>query len=350
MPFNIYEPRNMAKVVQRIPEVTTFLRDTFFKNVEEYPESKIDVDIVKGSRKVAPFVHKTKGGVVIPNTGFTTETYEPQLVAPQRLTTCDDILSRQAGEHLYSGMTPQQRAVKKMADDFAFLDASIARREELMCAQALFQGKIIFKGDAINEELDFGFENFEEIVNESLKWSASATAQPLKDISRGLRKVRETGFVNCDIALLGVDAVEDFLNCESMQKQLDTRNIELAVIDPKVLPNGVTYIGHLKKENISLYSYQGMYLDDWTNPEAPTNKYYLPENYCALLSTQAQYKMLYAGVTLIDEQSKMFNTYAGRRVPETFIKRNPARRFFQLNSKPLPVPAEINSWYVMKVK
>ena len=42
-------------------------------------------------------------------------------------------------------------------------------------------------------------------------------------------------------------------------------------------------------------------------------------------------------------------TVEGDRVPQTWVERRPDRRFLQVNSKPLTVPHEVNSWYVAKV-
>ena len=46
---------------------------------------------------------------------------------------------------------------------------------------------------------------------------------------------------------------------------------------------------------------------------------------------------------------KGFVTVEGDKVPQTWIERRPDRRFLQINSKPLTVPHEVNSWYVAQV-
>ena len=91
MAISIYDPRTMGKLVERMPKVHTFVRDTFFRNRETFDTQKIDVDFKKGNRALAPFVHKKKGGATIDNEGFQTNTYEPPLVAPNKITTIDDI-------------------------------------------------------------------------------------------------------------------------------------------------------------------------------------------------------------------------------------------------------------------
>ena len=158
MAISIYDPRTMGKLVERMPKVHTFIRDTFFRNTETFDTQKIDVDFRKGNRALAPFVHKKIGGETVENEGFQTNTYEPPLVAPNTITTVDDILKRTPGESLYNGKSPNQRAVEKMQSDFTKLDEMITRREEWMCCMALFTGKIPIldsKGKAIQEIIDF---------------------------------------------------------------------------------------------------------------------------------------------------------------------------------------------------
>lgn len=85
--ISIYDPRTMGKLVERMPKVQTFIKSTFFRNVETFDTQKIDVDFKKGNRQLAPFVHKKIGGVTIDNEGYETNTYEPPLVAPNKITT-----------------------------------------------------------------------------------------------------------------------------------------------------------------------------------------------------------------------------------------------------------------------
>ena len=95
--------------------------------------------------------------------------------------TVDDLLERSAGENPYSGRTPAERAVEKLAEDFAELTEMIVRREEWMAATAIFTGQIPIIGEGLNEVIDFNFTNTETIVTDALKWT-SPTADPLADL------------------------------------------------------------------------------------------------------------------------------------------------------------------------
>ena len=64
-------------------------------------------------------------------------------------------MKRLPGENLYSGKTPNMRAAEILGRDLAELDEYISRREEAMCSEALFSGKVTVKGDGVNEVLNF---------------------------------------------------------------------------------------------------------------------------------------------------------------------------------------------------
>ncbi|ACD52048.1 phage capsid protein [Clostridium botulinum] len=347
MSINLYDPRTMRKAVERSTKPKTFLRDTFFGRVETFDTKKVDVDFMKGNRKLAPFVHEKIGGKTVENTGYRTNTYTPVLIAPDTITTTDDILSRVAGESLYNGYTPEERAVQKMVKDFAKLEDMITRREEWMCSKAIFTGKIPIIGDSLNYEIDFEFEN-KEIKSGDDLWS-NAKSNPINQLEEMVETVQKKGMTTPDVCIMATDAARAFINNANVQKVLDVKNIQLARIEPKQLPNGATYIGTIPHLGLDIYKYNEWFLDDFTNPEKPTTEPMVPEGYVGLLSTEADFFMAYGAVTIIDGKTERFVTVEGTRTPDTWIKKKPARRFFQLNSRPLPCPVEVDSWYVAKV-
>jgi hypothetical protein len=343
---SIYEPRTLERVVSRTPPVHTFFKSTFFNRTKSFVTKSVDVDFKKGNRALAPFVHPSIGGETVPNTGYTTKSYTPPMVAPNKITTVDNLLERSAGENPFSGRSPAERAVEKLAEDFRELDERITRREEWMCATALITGKIPIIGKGLNETIDFQFTNKETLS--SNKWSA-ATSDPIADLGRWRTKVQKEGFVNCDICVMSVDAAAAFINNINVQKVLDVRAYDLAIIKPREMPNGLTYIGTIGKLGLDIYQYAEWYLDDWTNPENSTEKPLVPEKTVALFATGAQYSMYYGAITYLNSKTEAFITVEGNRVPQTWIARSPDHRFLQLASAPLPIPHETNSWFVATV-
>ena len=83
--------------------------------------------------------------------------------------------------------------------------------------------------------------------------------------------LEKNGFVNCDICIMSDDVADVFVNSEEVKSLLDIKAYDLAVIKPKELPSGVTYIGTIQGLGLDLYTYNEWYLDDWTDPEKPEN-------------------------------------------------------------------------------
>ena len=234
-----------------------------------------------------------------------------------------------------------------MQRDFTELDEMITRREEWMCCQALFTGKIPIldkNGKAIQAEIDFNFTN-KVVLKDAEKWNKTQGGK-IKQLKAWHKQVQKTGFVNCNMCIMGDEALESFLADEEVLKMLDVERYDLAVIKPKELPNGVTYIGTLQGEGMDIYSYNEWYLDNWTDKGKADNKPLVPTNAVILLSTEAEYSMYYGAVGIVDEAGKTIAVVEGSRIPEQWVERKPARRFLQLNSAPLCVPHEVDSWYV----
>ena len=52
---------------------------------------------------------------------------------------------------------------------------------------------------------------------------------------------------------------------------------------------------------------------------------------------------------MLNQKTEKLATVAGKYVPDTFIKKRPDRRFLSLQSAPVPVPHEVDSWITVKV-
>ena len=347
---SIYEPRTMMGVIRKLPPVHTFFRSTFFSREKTFVTKSVDMDYKKGARKLAPFVSREIGGKVVPNTGYTTETYTPPFIAPDRVTTIDDILDRQPGESLYSGRTPAQRAVIQMSEDFTDLREMILRREEWMCAQAMLTGKIVVLGEGVKDTIDFRFTNLIDISKDAKrKWKGGTVQNKYADLKAWHEKVQKEGFTNCNVCIMASDVVTEFLMDEQIRKLLDVKNYALAVIRPTQKENNVTYIGTIHELGLDLYQYNEWYVDDWTDPATPVELPMVPAGTLMMASTHAKYSMYYGAISILNQKTEKWETVAGKYVPDTFIKKRPDRRFLSLQSAPVPVPHEVDSWLVAKV-
>lgn len=328
-------------------DVHTFFRDTFFTNVKKSTTERVDIDLVKGDRRMAAFVHPRVGGKVLKASGYKTESYKPPLVNPCDITTADRYMTRMPGEDLYSGETPAQRSAQQLMEEYSRLNDATTRREEWMAVQAIVTGQVPVVGEGVNEIIDFGFTNTETLTG-TAQWGKSA-AKISDNLEDWADKVLTNGFANVDMAIMGKTALRNFLADEKISKMLDNRRVEMGLIHPRDLPNGVKYVGHLNSPNIDIYTYAEVYLDDWTDPAAPKTLPLVPENKVVLIASHPDYMMAYGACTYIEDSTQQWVTAQTDRLLRSFVKHQPDRRMLELQARPLPIPDKVDSWFVATV-
>ena len=231
--INIYEPRYLAEAVRTAPPIRTFLRDRFFSNVKTFSTERVDIDIVKGNRKMAAFVHPMVGGEIVQNEGYETKSYAPPLINPATVTTADMFLQRLPGEDIYSGRTPADRAAEKLAEEYNKLNDMTTRREEWMAAQVLTTGQLKVKGKGVDEVIDFGFTN--KINLEGTKQWGKSAADTLGNLREWKQQVSRNGFANADMVVMGKKASDTFMADSKVLDLMDKRRFDIGAMAPKEL-------------------------------------------------------------------------------------------------------------------
>lgn len=344
--IDIYQPRYLAEVVRQAPPIHTYFRDHFFTRVLTFPTERVDIDLVKGDRKILPYVHPDAGGKAVKMDGYQTKSYKPPMVSGYIITTASQMMTRLPGETLYSGMTPAQRAAQQLVLEYNTLNDAATRREEYMCVEAIKTGAIHVEGPGVKEDVDFEFTNTVQLTGNE-RWGESEAAI-LKNLEDWAERVLVHGFTNVDTLILGKVARRKLMEDPTILKYLDNRRVELGIIAPRELPGGVSYIGHLNKPNLDIYEYAGVYTDDWTDPLTPTVKPLVDDNMAILISSAASFIMAYGACNYYDE-SKQLVTAQASRLMHSYIAHNPERRILELQARPLPIPDKVDSWLVATV-
>lgn len=347
--INIFDPRILDQVVSVLPSRGGFFRDTFFTRRVPREGTKFDVDFYKGKRRIAPFVNPKSAGKTVSKLGYKTNTFETPLLKPKDITTVEDLSIRVAGEAVYgSGMTKEDRALMMLTEKLSEFNEMNIRREELMASQAMLTGKIPVIGEGVNYEIDFEFTNKEALLGTD-KWNDPAS-DPLADIERWIIECRQKGYRTPNICLMARDAYQAFINHPKVQAVLDLKNMTIAVIQPSMLSENVSYGGTIAQWNLSIYIYDEWYIDDWTDPSTPVEKPIVPNGTVMLASNNAKTTIYYGEIVFADETApSKFRSYIAERAAQTWIQKDPAARFIELQSRPLPVPHEVDSWYVATV-
>jgi len=350
MPISIYDPRIMDQVVRVLPVVGGFFRDTFFNTHLPVLGTKVDVDFFKGKRRISAFVNPKSAAKAVEKIGYKTNTFDTPLLKPKDVTTVEDISVRMPGEQLYGGMSREERALMLLTNALADFNDMNNRRVEWMAAQAMLNGTIPVVGEGVNYTIDFNFTNKETLAG-AAKWDQN-TSDPMKDIDRYVLKCQQNGYHTPNVCLMEYQAFNLFMQRMIALNYLNqiSGNLELAVIKPEQLSENVILAGYIKKYNMPIYIYNEWYVDDWTDPANPVEQPLVPAGTVLLGSTNAKAKIYYGEITLADETSPtQFRSVIGEMAAQSWVSKDPAARYLALHSRPLPVPQEVDSWFVSKV-
>lgn len=339
---DLYTPRTLAEVVKTTPPVRTFLRDRFFTNVKTFPTERVDIDIVKGNRKMAAFIHPMVGGEIVQAEGYETKSYAPPLINPATISTADQLLERLPGEDMYSGKAPADRAAEKLIEEYNQLNDMTTRREEWMAAQVLTTGQLKVKGKGVDEVIDFGLTN-KITLTSTKKWGASA-ADIWGNLKDWKQQVSRNGFANANMVIMGKAAADAFMADATVAKLLDNRRIEIGAIKPEEMEGGITYYGHLNLPGVDIYGYDEVYLDDETGETKPL----IPDNVVLMIPSAASFMRAYGLCTYLDDAGAWHRAETDRLL-RTYVEHRPDRRFIELQTHPLLIPDKIDSWFAATV-
>lgn len=339
----IYTTVEMMQAVEAARPCNNFLTRTFFYRSETHVAEKIEVDVRKGKRRMAPFVSPRRGGKVMTREGYETKYIRTPKIAPERLLTTDDITKRTIGENIYSRDTPEDRADKLLAKDLLELGEYIERRKEWEARQVILEGgfDVVDKDDGLDIHVDYGFEN-KEILLGGDKWSNAESDPDSILLEKKLEILKKSG-VNPNMMIGDAKTIRLYLNNPKVQKMANILNIKDVDIQPRVVDDNITYYGRIASLDLDIFSFDEWFMNEDTKKEEAM----IPEGTIILANSNGIGGMHYGAVTQMEEDG--FQTYEAEVVPKYIIDSKNDTETIRLTSRPIPVPDDVSSWYILVV-
>lgn len=314
----------------------------FFPHSQVHVQELLEIETKKGKRLMAPFVAKRKGGKLITRAGYSSRLIKAPKIAPERMTTADDISQKSLGESIYSNKTPAQRSREILAADLSELEEYILRRKEWMCREIILNGCIDIQDEeeGLDIQIDYQFDN-KEILSGEAKWDTT-TAGILEDLTRWRKEIiKKTGKAP-KICLMASDVYQLFKQNKAVKEELNLLNLKTADITPRVVDPSLTFLGRLIELDLDIYCYDEWFIDD-EGEEQPM----LPEGYVLLLPETVG-SIEYSAVTQLEGED--FVTYDFEMVPKFWVDHENERKMLRMTSRPVPRPYDVDGWYVAVVK
>lgn len=145
--MDIFSTDVLNGVVRYLPQPTTFLLDTFFRNVQTETSEEIHFDVESGKRRIAPFVSPLVAGRVVEGQGYTAKSFKPAYVKDKRVFDPSRPMKRAMGERIGGDMTPQARLEAMVRYELEDQVKMVNRRLETMAAEALRLSQVTVSGE-----------------------------------------------------------------------------------------------------------------------------------------------------------------------------------------------------------
>ena len=347
--FNLFSTAVMLKAVEQMPRIYTFLADTFAKDGGVCEDDRAIYDYRRGAETgLAPFVVPGTGGVPINRDGYEMKEIRFSTLAPERVLTLDDISTRQFGETVMGGQTPEQRAKKVIARDLTELRSMVQNSRNWMVREVLLNGKLNIRrytkeGREKEASLlaDFGFTNF---YTPATAWD-QAGAKIHYDMEKAFDLVYD-GLGEADIMVMGAGVFEAMMANSDFCKTLDMDRVYMDEIRTKYAGQGVRYRG-TNADGVKMVSYSGHFLNFTRQQEV-----HVPAG-CIILgsSNTKPLKIMHGPITEFvgQDETADVKTYVKKEVPFRKGGANADEITTRLVSRPTVVPENVGAWCIMKV-
>lgn len=342
MMISIFASRAMAMAMRQGKKTGAFLLDLLFGKVDPVIAETVDIDIIKGKRRMAPFQSPRVEGKLVEKLGFTTNSYKPAYIKPKKVLEAADIVNNRApGESVYSLQSPEDRAKIMLATELNDLEDMIIRREEWMAAQQLVNGYVDVVGDGVNYRIDLLMDADHKITLTGTNIWTDPLSDPDSDLSDGVGLISKDAGVSANVVIGNSATMDIYVRHAKVKDNLNTRRIDLGLIKPEDMGDGISYYGYVivSGKQLDLYGYDNWYIDD-SGVEQPM----IPDGQIVITSTKADFRRHYGSI-----KDKKAGYAAIPRFPKTWDEEDPDATWLMVQSAPLPAAHQIDAIVSMKV-
>lgn len=342
---DIFSTETLLRVSTQMKPAHSFLRSLFVKpsNTDYLLTRTANIDVKKGKRILAPYVSPIIAGKVMKRAGYTTQSIELPYIKEKMITTAEDCLKRAPGQNIYSPVPLQERAQTQLAEDMAYLDETIARREEWQIAQALTTGAADLKGEGVSINIDYGIDDTHKVtLIDTHVWS-NAAATPIQDLDDWKALINKDAGLGNVVAIFGREAWKSF-RARVTEKDFDLLRADFGTLAPQELQDGSCYMGRLTNPKLDIYTYDEWYIDEETGDEKPL----IPENMVILVSRDIDCRMLYG--LIVDHEAPGGYGASVARFYKSWLEKDPSARILLAQSSPLFNPVQVDAIVIATVQ
>lgn len=296
--------------------------------------NKIDIDIIDGDLKLAPFVSPIEGGVVVNKQGRTTNTIDaPRIRLKTRLNPAD-FNERAPGASVFIGDQGAYNTFKqqKIALELQGLKDKVMRRMHWMACQAISTGAVNVSQDNIAFAIDFLVPSGNKpTLTSTAKWDAPSTRNIPGDI-RAWNRLIPGG---ATVGFMGYEAADIFVADATVRDIMKAQNIKAGTL---AMDNS-NYLGRVF--GIDWYEVNEYYTSD-----AGVQTEMFDKSKVALVNTNMRFDMNLAAIQDLEAGGDIVTDFFAK----TDIQKDPSAMWLIVESDPLPAIVQPRSVVCATVK
>lgn len=337
-----FDTNTLIAVVPNLKTPSSFLLDKFFPNMVVSNTEEITVDIMKGARRLAPFVHPLVEGKVMENLRTQSNIFKPAYIKDKRTLDPTKALKRAVGEIIGGNMSAEDR--ERVALEMEMQDQvnCITRNLEHQAAKGLETGKVVIEGEGYNSvQVDFGRDaSLTKALTGDAAWDAGAGASPTDDVEDWATAIlKKSGVVSTDVVFTPSSwkAFKADPVLENHQFFAGGNEQGNNVRAGAEVQTGGVYKGRWGNFDLWLYN-------DWFIDSDGVEKPMLTDGSVIMSGKGLQGTRSFA--TILDPE---LNYPALPMAPKTWTTHDPAARWLMMQSAPLVIPTHIDASFCAQV-
>ena len=336
--------------------VTMFLSSLFSAAPENFHTSKeVEIDIQREDEDIAvALMNVSQGYRMNEFDKYTNKRFAPPVLKEAFPVNAFDLLDRQAGENPFETVDFQANAMIRVMKGSRQVQKKILRAIELQAAQVLQTGKITLSDFDGNDVYEIDYKpKASHFPTVSTDWNAGG-ADPAGDIEALAEEIRNDGLEDPNQLIMGVDAFENFIKNDDIQKRFDNRRIDLGAITPMANGGtgggnfrGVVEIGNYKYD---VWTYGGRYID----PETGDKVQYIDPNNVIVRSATGRLDATFGAIPRIVQPEQRVLGLMPERINEAnsigdiflnaWVSDDGENLFGGAGSRPLMIPTAIDTY------
>ena len=256
-------------------EPSAFFSGMFQARPENFHSSEeVEIDIVRSEEDVSIVIQDLSTGYRMNSEDlYTNKKFKPPIHKEATPINAFDLIKREPGQNPFEAPDFRANVVMRMFRAMRGIERKVRRAMELQASQIMQTGTVTLTDSSGTALYTLDYQpKATHFPTAGTSWASATLTEKIGALTSLADVIRGDGLRNPDELDMGIDAYENLLNTDGIEKYLDLRRAERGMITPmERRGSGGIYRGTLELGNYKLdvFTYDGRYKDPQTGTSTP---------------------------------------------------------------------------------